>query len=163
MNTIFINTSSDTMTHKILIINGPNLNLLGLREPDIYGSGSLDDLEISLKNEFSKSNAVLSFFQSNHEGAIIDTIHNSVDCHGIVINAGAYTHTSIGIRDALSGVKIPFVEVHISNVYAREAFRHHSYLSPIAQAVICGAGRDGYRFAIEYLINNSVNSVKKSQ
>jgi 3-dehydroquinate dehydratase II len=158
MNTIFINKISDTMTYKILIINGPNLNLLGLREPDIYGSGSLDDLEIALKHEFTKINAALSFFQSNHEGAIIDTIHSSVDFNynGIVINAGAYTHTSIGIRDALSGVKIPFVEVHISNVYAREAFRHHSYLSPIAQAVICGAGRDGYRFAIEYLIKNSV-------
>ncbi len=157
MNIIFINKLSDTMTHKILIINGPNLNLLGQREPDIYGYGSLNDLEISLKNEFSKGNIALSFFQSNHEGAIIDIIHSSVDCDGIVINAGAYTHTSIGIRDALSGVKIPFVEVHISNVYAREAFRHHSYLSPIAHAVICGAGRDGYRFAIEYLIRNIVN------
>ena len=141
--------------HKILIINGPNLNLLGRREPTIYGTASLLDLEKSLRHEFDTDKSVLSFFQSNHEGEIIDTIHNATDYAGIVINAGAYTHTSIAIRDALAGMKIPFVEVHISNVYARESFRHHSYLSDIAKAVICGAGFDGYRFAVEYLLKNS--------
>ena len=145
------------MTYKILIINGPNLNLLGRREPEIYGSQGLQDLENSLKEAFCSASLELIFFQSNHEGDIIDAIHGAVDCHAIVINAGAYTHTSIAIRDSLIGVKIPFVEVHISNVYAREDFRHHSYLSPIAKAVICGAGFDGYRFAIEYLVKNMKN------
>jgi 3-dehydroquinate dehydratase II len=141
------------MTHKILIINGPNLNLLGVREPSVYGTASLKDLE-NLLNERFKNHAVeLVFFQSNHEGQIIDTIHQATDFTGIVINAGAYTHTSIAIRDALAGVKIPFVEVHISNVYAREDFRHHSFLSPLAKAVICGAGFDGYCFGVECLLS----------
>jgi 3-dehydroquinate dehydratase-2 len=142
------------MNNKILIINGPNINLLGKREPSIYGNGSLDDLEKSLHSEFLDRGVTLCFFQSNHEGAIIDAIHDATDCQGIVINAGAYTHTSIAIRDALLGMKIPCVEVHISNVYARETFRHHSYLSPIAKAVICGAGFDGYSFGVQYLLKN---------
>jgi 3-dehydroquinate dehydratase-2 len=141
------------MNPKILIINGPNLNLLGTREPTIYGMGTLHDLQIMLSQKFTPQNIDLTFFQSNHEGNIIDCIHSADTYQGIVINAGAYTHTSIAIRDALSGMKIPFVEVHISNVYAREDFRHHSYLSHIAKAVICGAGFDGYRFGVEYLIN----------
>lgn len=142
------------MSNKILIINGPNINLLGKREPSVYGNGSLDDLEKSLHREFLNRGVTLCFFQSNHEGAIIDAIHDATDCQGIVINAGAYTHTSIAIRDALLGMKIPCVEVHISNVYARETFRHHSYLSPIAKAVICGAGFDGYGFGVQYLLKN---------
>jgi 3-dehydroquinate dehydratase-2 len=140
------------MTEKILIINGPNLNLLGQREPSIYGVGTLGDLEKMLHQRFQNQMIELVFFQSNHEGEIIDIIHQSTDYKGIVINAGAYTHTSVAIRDALAGVKTPFIEVHISNVYARENFRHHSFLSPIAKAVICGAGFEGYRFAIECLL-----------
>ena len=149
---IFLHYIIVMMTHKILIINGPNLNLLGKREPSIYGISSLHDLQAMLVEEFTPKNVDLTFFQSNHEGNIIDIIHNADTYKGIVINAGAFTHTSIAIRDALSGMKIPFVEVHISNVYAREDFRHHSYLSAIAKAVICGAGFDGYRFGVEYLI-----------
>jgi len=140
---------------KFLILNGPNLNLLGTREPHIYGSKTLNDLEIDLKNKYADHNIDLHFIQSNHEGILIDAIHHAATLpyHGIVINAGAFTHTSIAIPDALSGVNIPFVEVHISNVYARESFRHHSYLSPIAKAVICGAGLSGYDYAIDYLHN----------
>lgn len=141
------------MTHKkILIINGPNLNLLGQREPDIYGAETLQDLEQSLKGNYPEVD--LTFFQSNHEGALIDKIHQAQGIDGFVINAGAYTHTSVAIRDALAGMNIPFVEVHISNVYAREDFRHHSYLSPIAKAVICGMGFKGYHFAIDFLLND---------
>lgn len=141
------------MTHKkILIINGPNLNLLGQREPDIYGAETLQDLEQSLKGNYPEVD--LTFLQSNHEGALIDKIHQAQGIDGFVINAGAYTHTSVAIRDALAGMNIPFVEVHISNVYAREDFRHHSYLSPIAKAVICGMGFKGYHFAIDFLLND---------
>ncbi|MFT6072945.1 MAG: 3-dehydroquinate dehydratase-2 [Alphaproteobacteria bacterium] len=143
------------MQHKILIINGPNLNLLGKREPTIYGNASLRDLEDSLIKKFNTNNVTLDFFQSNHEGALIDCIHNAPteNYTAIIINAGAYTHTSVALHDALAGVALPFVEIHISNVYAREAFRHHSYLSPIANAVICGMGFKGYEFAIHYCLD----------
>lgn len=139
------------MASRILLINGPNLNLLGTREPETYGSTTLGDVVSMAEKQAADLEVHVENFQSNHEGAIIDRIHEargSVDA--IVINPGAYTHTSVGIRDALLGVDIPFVEVHISNVHAREAFRHHSYLSDKATAVICGLGVFGYTAAIEF-------------
>ncbi|WP_043441820.1 type II 3-dehydroquinate dehydratase [Arthrobacter sp. L77] len=139
-------------TPSILVINGPNLNLLGTREPDVYGTATLDDV-VRLASETARDRGcALSALQSNHEGEIIDAIHAArATADGIVINAGAYTHTSIAIRDALAGVGLPVVEVHISNVHRREAFRHHSYISGVADAVIVGAGIDGYRLAVDHL------------
>lgn len=137
---------------KMLVLNGPNLNLLGRREPGVYGTTTLQELENNLSAN-APSGVTLEFFQSNHEGQMIDRIHRVTDepVDGIVINPGAWTHTSVAIRDALSAVAVPFVEVHISNVHAREAFRHHSYLSDIALAVIAGCGMQGYTFALETL------------
>ena len=134
---------------KVLVLNGPNLNLIGLREPHIYGSRTLADLELLLEQS-APEQMDLIFYQSNHEGEMIDRVHSlmSHSVNGIVINAGAWTHTSIALRDALSAVRIPFIEVHISNIYAREAFRHHSYLSDSALAVISGCGLDGYIYAL---------------
>lgn len=139
------------MSRRILLINGPNLNLLGTREPHIYGSTTLDDVVTQAQKQASELSAKVEAFQSNSEGSIVDRIHaarGNIDA--IVINAGAYTHTSVAIRDALTGVDIPFVEVHITNVHTREAFRHHSYLCDKAEAVICGLGVYGYTAAIEY-------------
>ncbi len=135
--------------HSILVINGPNLNLLGTREPQIYGSATLKDLDERLDRVAEELDVSLDHFQSNHEGAIVDKIQQSrghVDF--ILLNAGAYTHTSVAIRDALAGIDIPFFEIHISNVHRREEFRHHSYLSDIAVGVIVGFGLDGYEFAL---------------
>ncbi|KAH7017060.1 Dehydroquinase [Ilyonectria destructans] len=139
------------MPRHILLINGPNLNLLGTREPHIYGSTTLTDVEEAAKAQAEGLSATLASFQSNSEGAIVDRIQAARgNTDAIVINAGAYTHTSVAIRDALAGVDIPFVEIHISNVHTREAFRHHSYLCDKAEAVICGLGVFGYTAAIEY-------------
>ncbi|KAF7558754.1 hypothetical protein G7046_g5407 [Stylonectria norvegica] len=139
------------MPRRILLINGPNLNLLGTREPNIYGSTTLADVVTQAKAQAKELSVELDAFQSNHEGAIIDRIHaakGTIDA--IVINSAALTHTSVALRDALTGVDIPFVEIHISNVHSREAFRHHSFLSDKAEAVICGLGVYGYTAAIEY-------------
>ena len=136
---------------KIIIINGPNLNLLGVREKGIYGDQDFQSYFSALSKQYPA--AELSYFQSNHEGAIIDKIHEvgfSVD--GIVLNAGAFTHTSLAIADAIAAVTAPVIEVHISNVYAREPFRHHSYLAKNCKGVICGFGLDGYRLAVESLL-----------
>ncbi|MBB3213778.1 3-dehydroquinate dehydratase-2 [Herbaspirillum sp. Sphag1AN] len=145
------------MAKHLLLLNGPNLNLLGTREPEVYGSTTLADIEQRASLQASKAGATLNSFQSNHEGALIDRIHaarqEGVDA--IVINPGGLTHTSVALRDALAGVAIPFVEVHISNVHQRESFRHHSYLSGIAKAVLCGFGVDGYRLAIDHLLQVS--------
>ena len=138
---------------KILVLNGPNLNLLGVREPGIYGNVTLDSIVSNLSSIAKENNVELEAFQSNAEFEIINKIHSamgSVDY--IVINPAAFTHTSVAIRDALLGVKIPFFEVHISNVHAREEFRHHSYLSDIATGVICGFGTDGYEYALRAAI-----------
>ena len=137
---------------KVLVLNGPNLNLLGQREPEVYGATTLRDLEIRLTSG-APTGMNLQFYQSNHEGEMIDRIHQIMDqpVDGIVINPGAWTHTSVAIRDALSTVTAPLVEVHISNVHARETFRHHSYVSDIALAVIVGCGIQGYTFALETL------------
>lgn len=136
---------------KILILNGPNLNLLGKREPDIYGSQTFEEYFRTLQTAFSE--VELHYFQSNHEGALIDKIHEiGFSFDGIVINAGAYTHTSIAIADALGAITAPAVEVHISNVHAREAFRHHSYLGSRVKGSIVGLGLKGYELAVRWFI-----------
>ena len=143
------------MSRRLLLINGPNLSLLGTREPRIYGSTTLQDVQNDAQKQASDLSATLESFQANSEGAIVDRIHaarGQVDA--VIINAGAYTHTSVAIRDALVGVDIPFVEVHITNVHARESFRHHSYLCDKAEAVICGLGVFGYTAAIEYAVKH---------
>ncbi|KAJ6551572.1 catabolic 3-dehydroquinase 1 [Mycena capillaripes] len=137
----------------ILLINGPNLNLLGTREPGVYGSTTLNDVVANCTATATSAGASLVAFQSNHEGAIVDRIQQarSEGVDAIVINPGAYTHTSVAIRDAFLGVDIPFIEVHVSNVHAREAFRHHSYLSDKAVAVIAGLGVKGYEYAVQHV------------
>lgn len=136
----------------ILIINGPNLNLLGKREPGVYGNQSFEDYFQVLKNKYPE--ATLEYFQSNHEGALIDKIHETgFSYNGIVLNAGAYTHTSVAIADAIRAVTTPVVEVHISNIHKREAFRHHSFLSEACKGCIVGFGLDSYRLAIESILN----------
>jgi len=142
------------MAKHLLLLNGPNLNLLGTREPEVYGSTTLADIERAAQAQAQAAGARLDCFQSNHEGALIDRIHaarnDGVDA--ILINPGGLTHTSVALRDALAAVAIPFVEVHISNVHQREAFRHHSFLSAIAAGVLCGFGTDGYRLALDYAL-----------
>lgn len=136
----------------ILVLNGPNLNMLGTREPEKYGTATLADVERLAVEAGAAHGLAVECFQSNHEGALVDAIHAARGkAIGIVLNAGAYTHTSVAIRDAISAVQIPTVEVHITNVHARESFRHTSYLSDISKAVIAGAGVLGYRFAVDYL------------
>jgi 3-dehydroquinate dehydratase-2 len=141
---------------KILLLNGPNLNLLGTREPHIYGYETLSDIEGRAVSQAASSGAELLFFQTNHEGALIDRIHQArlEKVEAIVINPAAFTHQSIALRDALTGVSIPFVEVHISNVHQREEFRHKSFLSDKAEAVICGLGTFGYKAAIEWALEH---------
>ena len=140
----------------ILVINGPNLNMLGKREPEIYGSQSLDDIMLMCKNVADKSNVMFEHFQSNHEGQIIDFIQNEAEKYSFIIaNIGAYTHTSIAIRDAfLSLTKRPnIIELHVSNVYKREEFRHKSYISAISIAVMCGFGSKGYLLATQFCVD----------
>jgi 3-dehydroquinate dehydratase-2 len=134
---------------KIIIINGPNLNLLGKREPEIYGSQTFLDYFATLQAKFS--DIELHYFQSNHEGELLDKLHEiGFSFSGIVLNAGAYTHTSIALRDAIAAITTPVVEVHISNIYAREEFRHHSYLTAKCAGIISGLGLKGYELAIQY-------------
>ena len=138
---------------QIAILNGPNLDRLGKREPEIYGSATLADLEKALRNEFG-AGAELTFFQSNHEGRLIDRIAELADAKfsGLVINPGALTHTSVALRDALLGAHLPTVEVHISNIYRREEFRHRSLTAPACVAVISGLGLEGYHAAVRFLL-----------
>jgi 3-dehydroquinate dehydratase-2 len=142
------------MAKNLLLLNGPNLNLLGTREPEVYGSTTLEDIESAAKAQAASAQAVLASYQSNHEGALIDRIHaaRAEKVDAIIINPGALTHTSVALRDALAGVAIPFVEVHISNIHKREPFRHKSFLSDIAVGVICGLGTEGYRAAIDFAV-----------
>lgn len=144
------------MAQHILVLHGPNLNLLGTREPEVYGRQTLADINTRLQQLAAERGALCAVFQSNSEGALVDRIHaareQAVDF--IIINAGAYTHTSIAIRDALAAVAIPFIEVHLSNVHKREAFRHHSYLSDLAQGVVVGLGAFGYETALHYALTN---------
>jgi 3-dehydroquinate dehydratase-2 len=139
----------------ILVLHGPNLNLLGTREPEHYGRQTLDDINRELTHRAETAGYVLETFQCNHEGALIERVHAARDqgVRYILINPAAFTHTSVALRDALSGVAIPFVEVHLSNVHAREPFRQHSYFSDLAIGVICGFGHHSYLLALEYLIN----------
>jgi 3-dehydroquinate dehydratase II len=142
------------MAKKLLLLNGPNLNLLGTREPEVYGAATLVDIEKAAVAQAAAAGAQLECFQSNHEGALIDRIHaaRAEGVEAIVINPGGLTHTSVALRDALAGVAIPFLEVHISNIYKREEFRHHSYLSALAVGTICGLGTEGYRLAIDFAL-----------
>lgn len=140
------------MSHPIYILNGPNLNLLGKREPEIYGYQSLDDIHALIEGHAAKLGFSIDFRQSNHEGEIIDSIHEARDkASGIIINAGAYTHTSIAIMDALLTLSQPVIEVHLSNLYKRESFRHVSYISKAATGLICGLGAQGYLRALDAL------------
>ncbi len=144
---------------RVLVLNGPNLNLLGTREPHLYGATTLAEVEATLAADGAAAGVAVECFQSNHEGALIDRIHaarGSVDW--IVINPGGLTHTSVALRDALAGVAIPFVEVHVSNVHRREPFRHHSYLSGIAEGVIAGLGVFGYRAALQYILDRQASA-----
>jgi 3-dehydroquinate dehydratase-2 len=140
---------------RILVMHGPNLNLLGTREPEHYGQLTLADINMALTGMAEGAGAELETFQSNHEGALIERIHAARDqgVRAIIINPAGYTHSSVALRDALAAVAIPFVEVHLSNVHAREPFRHHSYFSDLAVGVISGLGHEGYLMALEYLLN----------
>ena len=140
--------------NKVLLINGPNLNLLGHREPNHYGKQTLSSIVDSLTEQADKANIQLDHIQSNAEHQLIEAIHHT-DADFIIINPAAFTHTSIALRDALTGVAIPFVEVHLSNVHAREPFRQHSYFSDKAIGVICGLGAKGYQYALEFAIEKS--------
>jgi 3-dehydroquinate dehydratase-2 len=140
---------------RVLVLNGPNLNLLGAREPAIYGGRTLADIEAELTEVAGRSGADVVFFQSNHEGALVDRVHAArTDGTGfIIINAGAFTHTSVALRDAMAAVALPFIEVHLSNVYRREEFRHRSFLADIAVGTITGLGAAGYRYALEFALS----------
>lgn len=139
-------------TPSLLVLNGPNLNMLGTREPDTYGTQTLADVEALAAQTAARFGMEVQCRQSNHEGQLIDWIHAARGIHaGIVFNPGAYSHTSIALRDAVSSVELPVVEVHLSNIHAREEFRHHSHLSAVAEAVLCGTGVQGYAYAVEHL------------
>ncbi|NER96981.1 MAG: type II 3-dehydroquinate dehydratase [Symploca sp. SIO1B1] len=142
-------------TVSILVLHGPNLNLLGHREPDIYGVITLDKINQLLEQEGAQLEVKVFTLQSNHEGVLIDAVHDALGKHqGILINPGAYTHTSVAIRDALAAVALPVVEVHLSNVYQREAFRHHSFIAPIAVGQISGFGEESYRLGLHALVHH---------
>lgn len=143
------------MTKKFMILNGPNLNLLGFRQPEVYGRTTLEDVENSCAQKVADLGYQSDFRQSNHEGVLVDWIHEARDsCCGIIINPGAYTHTSIAIMDAISSVELPVAEVHISNVHQRQSFRHISYVSKVAVGVIAGFGTQGYLMAIDGLVHH---------
>ncbi|MCC5841958.1 MAG: type II 3-dehydroquinate dehydratase [Opitutales bacterium] len=139
----------------LAVLNGPNLDRLGKREPGVYGSATLEDLHSALRATASSLGADIIFFQTNHEGELLDKIGELADggCAGAAINPGAWTHTSVALRDAIAGSGMPFVEVHISNVHKREPFRHHSYTAGVCDGVISGLGQQGYHFALEYLVH----------
>ncbi len=136
----------------LFVLNGPNLNLLGLREPQVYGYETLDDVQARCVRVAEELGVDVDFRQSNHEGVLIDWIHEArLSGAGVILNPGAYTHTSIAIPDALRALSVPIIELHLSNVFAREAFRHHSYVSPVVRAVMCGFGASGYEWALRAL------------
>jgi 3-dehydroquinate dehydratase-2 len=138
----------------VLVLHGPNLNLLGTREPAVYGSATLTDIDHELKQMATDAGATLQTLQSNHEGVLIDRVHAARDdgTDFIVVNPGGLTHTSVALRDAFAAVAIPFVEVHLSNIHRREPFRHHSYFSDLAEGVICGLGAQGYALALKFAL-----------
>ena len=136
---------------KIIIINGPNLNLLGTREPNIYGSQNFNDYLVNLCQSFP--DVQLDYYQSNVEGELINKIHEvGFSYNGIILNAGGYSHTSVALHDAIAAITAPVVEVHISNIFAREEYRHHSLITPVARGIVCGLGLSGYNLAIQYLL-----------
>lgn len=138
----------------ILVLHGPNLNLLGQREPGVYGSATLNEIDKLLEQEAQALQVKVSIQQSNHEGVLVDAIHSMLGRHqGLLINAGAYTHTSVAIRDAIAAVNLPAVEVHLSNIYRREDFRHHSFIAPVAIGQITGFGWESYRLGLQALVN----------
>ncbi|WP_072620602.1 type II 3-dehydroquinate dehydratase [Spirulina major] len=138
---------------KLLVLHGPNLNLLGRREPGVYGTVTLDEINAALATDAAELGATVDCLQSNHEGVLVDRIHDAWgDIDGVIINAGAYTHTSVAIRDAIAGVQIPTVEVHLSNIYQREPFRHHSYLAPVVLGQISGFGAMSYRLGLRAIV-----------
>jgi 3-dehydroquinate dehydratase II len=139
------------MADCIYILNGPNLNLLGMREPEIYGSDTLDDIAARLDDQAREAGAEIDFRQSNHEGHLVDWLHeaSAEGAKAVILNAGAYTHTSVALYDAIKGIKVPVIEVHISNPHAREEFRHHSFISPVASGIIVGFGTHGYSLALD--------------
>jgi len=142
---------------KILVMNGPNLNLLGIREPGVYGNDTLPKIEKRLQDIAEEKNIEIDFFQSNSEGGLVERVHKAYEekVDYIVINPGGYTHTSVALRDAFSATKIPFIEIHISNIHKREDFRHKSYFSDIAEGVICGLGTVGYELALRAAIEKA--------
>ncbi len=142
----------------ILVLHGPNLNLLGTREPDVYGRVTLDEINVRLQKIAGEKGAKLAYFQSNSEAALVERVHQAraEQVEFVIINPAAFTHTSVALRDALAAVAIPFIEVHISNVFAREAFRKESYFSDVAVGVISGLGAAGYEFALQYALQRSV-------
>jgi len=148
--------------YKVLVIHGPNLNLLGRREPEIYGSITLEEINAQLATRAGELNMQLRTMQSNSEGEIVSAIHAAASwADAIIINAGAYTHTSLAIADAIQGVRLPTVEVHMSNVFARESFRHHSFLSPVCLGQICGFGAQSYQLALQALYGVSLKLDEK--
>lgn len=145
-------TTHPDARRRLLVLNGPNLNLLGTREPHLYGSETLDDVEALVAARAEDLGFGIDFFQSNHEGALIDRLHQGRGRNpGVILNPAGFTHTSVALRDAIAAVQVPTVEVHITNIHAREAFRSHSYISPVALAVIAGAGVHGYSLAVDVL------------
>jgi 3-dehydroquinate dehydratase II len=152
---------------QILVLNGPNLNLLGTREPAVYGSATLADVEALCRDTAARLNVAVECRQSNHEGQLLDWIHEAGAAQraglllGVVFNAGAYTHTSVALHDAIKGTGVAVIEVHITNVHAREAFRHHSYLSPAAAGIVVGFGIEGYVLAIEGLVRRTMNTARQ--
>jgi 3-dehydroquinate dehydratase-2 len=151
---------------KILVLNGPNLNLLGTREPALYGWATLADVEALCRDTAARLNVAVDCRQSNHEGQLVDWVHEAGAAQragqllGVVFNAGAYTHTSVALHDAVKGTGVTLIELHISNVHAREAFRHHSYLSAVAAGIVVGFGIDGYALAIEGLVRKAASAAR---
>lgn len=150
------------MAKPLFVLNGPNLNLLGSREPEVYGHTTLADIEAQVRAKAAQTGLAVEFRQSNHEGDLVDWLQEArKGASGVILNAGAYTHTSVAIHDALKSVEIPVIEVHISNPYRREPFRHTSYISPVVTGTICGVGAQGYALAVEALV--ALTAPKKAQ